>query len=76
MPAPRVCDREVEYDKEIDSKARLVALVINQKRLGDAASAVQKVFRSRSSQERLGHGQPPLGKRGSSMPPVEALSLT
>ena len=57
---------EVEYDKEIDSKARLVSLIINQKRLGDAARAVQANWRQRSSQEQLGHGLPPMGQRGES----------
>ena len=36
---------EVEYDKAIDSKARLVSLIINQKRMGDAAQACQKIAR-------------------------------
>lgn len=58
---------DVEHDKAIDSKSRLVALIINQKRMGDAASAVQKVFRGRSSAEHLGHGKPPFGRRASSM---------
>ena len=39
---------EVEYDKEIDSKARLVALIINQKRMGAAAAVCQKIARGRS----------------------------
>ena len=58
---------EVEYDRAIDSKARLVGLIINQKRLGDAAKAVQKVFRERSDEARMGHGKPPMGKRGPSL---------
>ena len=39
---------DVDYDKEIDSKARLVALIINQKRMGAAAAVCQKIARGRS----------------------------
>jgi len=40
---------EVEYDKDIDSKTRLVSLIINQKRLGDAAKACQSIARAARS---------------------------
>ena len=69
MLSPRVtaARREVDFDRQIDSKTRLVGLIINQKRLGDAAKSVQRIFRSRSDAERLGHGMPAFGRRGSSM---------
>ena len=40
---------QVDYDKDIDSKTRLVSLIINQKRMGDAAMACQRIVRKRSS---------------------------
>ena len=40
---------EVEYDHGIDSKERLVSLIINQKHLGDATVAVQRIARAHSS---------------------------
>ena len=40
---------EVEYDKAIDSKTRLVALIIHQKRRGDAVAATQRIWRRTSS---------------------------
>ena len=43
---------DVEYNREIDDKGRLVSLIINQKRITEAATATQRVFRARS-EERL-----------------------
>ena len=40
---------DVECDPTIESKTRLVALIINQKRLGDAATSAQRVYRRASS---------------------------
>jgi len=40
---------EVEYNQDIDSKERLIALIINQKRVELAASTAQRVFRAHSS---------------------------
>ena len=49
----------------LDSKPRLVALIINQKRIGEAATSAQRVFREHSSRrssvgsrdEHLGSGR-------------------
>lgn len=39
---------EVDYNQEIDSKERLIALIINQKRVELAASTAQRVYRAHS----------------------------
>lgn len=40
---------DVDYDRALDSKERLVALIINQKHLGEATVAVQRIVRRVSS---------------------------
>jgi len=40
---------EVEYDPAIDSKTRLVGLIISQKRRADAATSAQRIWRRASS---------------------------
>jgi len=60
---------EVEFDRAIDSKERLVALVINQKHLGEAAGAVQRIARAQSSRRAL-------NRQVSSMTPKSARSAS
>ncbi len=47
---------DVDFDRAIDAKERLVALILNQKHLGEAAGAVQRIARSSSSRRRLQRG--------------------
>ena len=40
---------DVEYDRKIDSKERLINLIINQKRIAEAAKSAQRIYRKSSS---------------------------
>jgi len=63
---------EVDFDKAIDSKERLVHLIINQKHLGEATGAVQRIVRAASSRRKIGRGSSsmPSTPRGETMPTV------
>ena len=46
---------DVEYNHKIDEKVKLVKLILHQKRVAEAASTTQRIFRAKSSSTLL-HG--------------------